>query len=436
MARHLLYTFVSNKLLIISKKGGTNTMQSGFNGVDFEDNINYDRLRRERLARAKQFLADSKFGALLCYDFDNIRYITGTHIGEWNRNKMNRHCLLIDGVDQPILFDPACPSKRQRVSWIRPENILPAVGSMRGSIPEEVGMVDQEVTEITGFLKEYGVIDKPLGIDIVDIPLMQALEKFGIEIGDAQGLMQDVRVIKTVDEIELLKCSAAMVDAVYWDVAKNLRPGATENEMAALIQQKLFAWGSESVEFVNCISGKRGNPHSHTTSNRMIRPGELVYFDIGNVYNGYHTCYYRTFSCGKPTKEQNEAYAKALKWIRDGIAQIKPGNTTADVARVWPSAEELGFNNEKEAFLLQFAHGIGLGLWEKPAISRLFSLDNPFEFKPGMTFAIETWCPSADGTGSARIEEEIVVTETGHEVITKFPSDEIVSCGFPGTMFP
>lgn len=411
-------------------------MKSGFNGVDYEDNINFERLRRERLARAKKYLKESEFGALLCYDFDNIRYITGTHIGEWNRNKMNRHCLLIDGVEEPILFDPACPSKRQRVSWIKPEHIMPAVGSMRGSIPAEAGMVEYEVKEITSYLKKYDVPDKPLGIDIVDIPLIHGLERAGISVGDGQAPMVEARMIKTADEIELLKCSAAMVDAVYWDVAKNLRPGATENEMEALIQGQLFKWGSESVEFVNCISGARGNPHSHTTSNRMIRPGELVYFDIGNVYNGYHTCYYRTFSCGKPTKAQEEAYAKARKWIQDGISVIKPGNTTADVCNMWPSAQELGFRDEKEAFLLQFAHGIGLGLWEKPAISRLFSLDHPFEFKPGMTFAIETWCASEDGSGSARIEEEIVVTETGHDIITKFPSDEITSCGFPGCMFP
>ena len=411
-------------------------MRSGFNGVDFEDTIDYAKMRKDRLERAKKYLKDSGMGALLCYDFDNIRYITGTHVGEWNRNKMNRHCLLIDGVDQPFLFDPACPSKRQRVSWLAPDHIMPAVGSMRGSIPAEVGMVEQEAEEIISYLKEYGADKKVLGIDIVDIPLYKALEKAGITIGDGQAPMVDARMIKTPEEIELLKCSAAMVDAAYWKVAKNLHPGVTENEMEALIQGELFRMGSESVEFVNCISGMRGNPHSHTTSNRMIRPGELIYFDIGNVYNGYHTCYYRTFSCGRPTKAQEEAYAKALKWIRDGISVIKPGATTADVCRMWPSAQDLGFKDEKEAFLLQFAHGIGLGLWEKPAISPLFSLDHPFEFKPGMTFAIETWCAAADGTGSARIEEEIVVTETGYEIITKFPSDEITSCGFAGCMFP
>ena len=146
-------------------------------------------------------------------------------------------------------------------------------------------MVEQEASEIISYLKEYGADKKVLGIDIVDIPLYKALEKAGITIGDGQAPMVEARMIKTPDEIELLKCSAAMVDAVYWQVAKHLHPGVTENEMEGLIQGELFRMGAESVEFVNCISGMRGNPHSHTTSNRMIRPGELVYFDVGkDVY--------------------------------------------------------------------------------------------------------------------------------------------------------
>ncbi len=392
-------------------------------------------MRDYRLARAKESMKNYGLGAILCYDFDNIRYITGTHIGEWNRNKMNRHCLLIDGVDQPFLFDPATPSKRKRVSWLPPDHIMPAVGSMRGAIPTEVGMVPNEAAEVVRYLKEYGVDKRPLGVDIIDIPLYKELEKNGIEIVDGQLPMVDARIIKNDDEIQLLKSSAAMVDAVYYDVAKALRPGILENELEGIIQGELFRMGAESVEFVNVISGARGNPHCHTTSNRMIRPGELVFFDVGNVYNGYRTCYYRTFSCGVPNKAQEEAYTKAHKWIYDGIAAIKPGNTSADVANAWPSAQELGFKNEEEAFLLQFAHGIGLGLWEKPIISRLFSIDHPFEFKPGMTFAIETWCAATDGSGSARIEEEIVVTEDGCEVISKFPSQTITSCGLPGCQF-
>lgn len=407
----------------------------GFQGIDWESNIDYRRMKRDRLARAKASMKEKGLSALICYDFDNIRYITGTHIGEWNRDKMNRYCILIDGVDQPFLFDGAAPSKRLRVDWLDKDHIMPAVGSMRGAIPKEAGMVETVIKDVVGYLREYGADKGKVGMDITDIPLVQGFAKEGIEIVDGQEAMVDARIIKTEDEIQLLKQSAAMVDAVYYDIAKAIRPGVLENELVALANYKLFNWGAERVMFVNSISGERGNPHSHTFSNRMVRPGEIIYMDIGNCVNGYMTCYYRTFCCGAPNADQRKAYEKAHKWIYDAIGQIKEGNTSADVAKMFPSAGELGFNNEEEAFMLQFAHGIGLGLWEKPVISRLFSLEHPFELKEGMTFAIETWCPSEDGSGSARIEEEIVVRKDGPEIITKFPVAEMTSCGLPGSQF-
>ena len=404
------------------------------NGVDFEINVDFRRMRGDRLARAKQSMKDYGLNALVCYDFDNIRYITGTHIGEWNRNKMNRFCILIDGVEQPFLFDPGAASKRKRVDWLDTSHIMPAVGSMRGAIPVEVGMVSKVADQITKYLKEHGVTGK-VGMDVVDIPLYHALENAKVEIVDGQQAMLDARIIKTDDELECLKMAAALVDAAYYDLAKAVRPGIRENELVAIANHQLYKWGAEHVTFVNSISGIRGNPHSHTFTNRMVRPGELIYFDLGATYNGYQTCYYRTFSCGAPNAAQRKAYEKALKWLRDSAAQIKPGNTSDMVAREWPSATDLGFKNEEETFLLQFAHGIGLSLWEKPVITRLFSLEHPFEFKEGMVFAIETWCASEDGSGSARIEEEVVVTKDGCEYITKWPIEEITSCGLPGSQF-
>jgi Xaa-Pro dipeptidase len=403
--------------------------------MDFEINVDFKRMKAERLQKAKESMKNYGLGALLCYDFDNIRYITGTHIGEWNRNKMNRHCLLIDGVQHPYLFDPAAASKRMRVDWIPPENIFPAINSMKGNVPAEVGMVAREADEIIDFLKQHGVENRPVGMDIGESALMLELLKRGINIVDGQAAMVDARIVKSADEIELLKGSAAMVDAVYYDIAKAVRPGVLENELVAIANYKLYGWGAENVEFVNSIAGIRGNPHSHVFTNRMVRPHELIYMDIGNTYNGYKTCYYRTFSCGKPNKHQEKAYELALKWLYDSIKAVKPGNTTADVAKCWPTAEELGFKNEREALFLQFGHGIGLTIWEKPVITRLFSLDKPFELKEGMVFALETWCPAADKSGSARIEEEVVVTKEGCEIITKFPVDEITSCGLPGCQF-
>jgi len=107
------------------------------------------------------------------------------------------------------------------------------------------------------------------------------------------------------------------------------------------------------------------------------------------------------------------------------INAVKVGVGTDVIARVWPKAEDFGFANELAAFGLQFGHGLGLGLHERPIISRLNSLENPVEIRPGMVFALETYCPASDGFSAARIEEEIVVTENGNHILTKFPAQEL-----------
>jgi len=401
-------------------------MSFGVMGVDFEERVNYERLRKERLERAKEQVKRYNLGAILCFDFDNIRYLTSTHVGEWARNKMQRYAILpVDS--EPILFDPAAPAKRKTSPWIA-DRVFPAVGSMRGSIPPEVGMIEKVADSIVNVLKKHKVADLPLGVDIIDIPLMDALSKRGVKVVDGQQAMLDARIVKTKDEIELLTLAASMVDAAYAEVARNLKPGVRENELVALVNDVLYSLGSDLVECVNVVSGPRGAPHPHVFADRIIRPGDMVYLDIMHSFNGYRTCYYRTFVVGKPTKAQLEAYEQAWTWLKNSIDAVKPGATTADIARCWPSAEELGFRNEEEAFLLQFGHGVGLSIWEKPVISRLFSLERPFKIQKGMVFALETWCPSKDGRGAARIEEEVVVTDVGSERLFRFPAEELTCC--------
>lgn len=407
-------------------------MSYGTMGVDFEERVNYERLRKERLLRAKEQLKAYNLGALLCFDFDNIRYITGTHVGEWARNKMTRHCILPVDSD-PILYDPAAAAKRVTCPWIA-DRVFPAVGSMRGTIPPEVGMIRKVAKTIKKTLEEHKVIDMPLGVDIIEVPLAEALANEGIKVVDGQQAMLDARMIKAKDEIELLKTAAAMVDAAYEEIARNIKPGVRENDLVAIANKVLYTLGSDLVECVNSVSGPRGAPHPHTFSDRIIRPGDMVYLDIMHSYNGYRTCYYRTFVCGKPTKAQVEAYDTAWAWLKKSMDAVKPGVTTKDVAECWPAAEEFGFKNEEEAFLLQFGHGIGMSIWEKPIISRLFSLEHPFKIHEGMTFALETWCPSKDGKGAARIEEEVAVTASGYERLFRYPADELISCGLPGSL--
>jgi Xaa-Pro dipeptidase len=304
---------------------------------------------------------------------------------------------------------------------------------MKGAIPADVGRVDDMAREIREVLEEHGVADEPVGLDIGEYALVQALEEEGLDLVDGQQAILDARMIKTDEEVELLRTAGAMVDAAYDVVTRHLRPGVTENELVSKVNEALYEMGSERVSCVNCVSGPRGAPHPHTMSDRRIRPNELVFLDIMHSFNGYQTCYYRTFSCGEPTEAQVEAYDTAWEWLERAIDAVEPGVTSAEVARQFPTAEEFGFPNEEDAFLLQVGHGIGLGLWEKPVISRLFSEENPFEIREGMTFALETWCPVEDGEGAARIEEEIVVTEDGSERLFKYPADELIACGMPGT---
>jgi Xaa-Pro dipeptidase len=223
----------------------------------------------------------------------------------------------------------------------------------------------------------------------------------------------------------LLNQAAAMVDGVYQDIVGALRPGVRENEIVALANKQLYEYGSDQVEAINSISGERCNPHPHNFTDRIIRPGDQAFFDIIHSYNGYRTCYYRTFGVGWATSSQRDAYRQAREWMDAALDAIKPGVGSDEVAAVLPRAQDFGFDDELAAFGLQFAHGLGLGLHERPIISRLNSMKDPVELRAGMVFAMETYCPASDGISAARIEEEVVVTDYGTEILTRFPAQEL-----------
>ncbi len=399
----------------------------GHMGVDYEERVDFDRLRKYRVARAKAALDASDCGAFLLFDFYNIRYTTQTWIGGALGDKMVRYCLLVRD-QEPILWDFGSAVRHHKLysKWLPEENWRPGFLGFRGAVPPEAGLMRDAVLEIKGLLQDAGVADSPIGIDIVEPPFLFELERQGIRVVDAQQHMLDARVIKSQDELVLLNQAAAMVDGVYQDIVEALKPGVRENEIVALANKRLYELGSDQVEAVNAISGERCNPHPHNFTDRIIRPGDQAFFDIIHSYNGYRTCYYRTFAVGSATTSQRDAYAQAREWMDSALDAIKPGVGTDTVARVLPKAEEFGFDGELAAFGLQFAHGLGLGLHERPIISRLNSLENPIELRPGMVFAMETYCPASDGVSAARIEEEVVVTEDGTEILTKFPAQDLV----------
>ena len=430
----------------------TSTATYGTNAVDWEERVDFDRLRTERLGRLKVELEKSEVGALLAFDFANIRYMSATHIGTWAMDKMIRFALLTRNSD-PIVWDfgSAARHHQLRNPWlatttaemdadphaphhgaVRPRKESGAragISTLRGAFNPGAGVAEELARKIKRELEEFGLADQPIGVDVIELPILFALQAVGIKVVDGQQIFLDARRIKTSDEISLLTQAASMVDAAYDQLYEFLRPGVRENETVGLVSKVLYDLGSEYVEGVNAISGERCSPHPHVYSDRIIRPGDPAFFDILHSYMGYRTCYYRTFAVGSASHAQRDAYVRAREYMDRAIAVVRPGATTADVVSVWPTAQEFGFPDEEAAFALQYGHGVGLSIWEKPIFSRLVSLEHPEVLEEGMFFALETYWPSADGIGAARIEEEVVVTATGCEVVTKFPAEELLIAG-------
>ncbi len=428
------------------------TGTTGTNAVDWEERVDFERLRDARLARLKVQLDASDLGAVLAFDFSNIRYMSATHIGTWAMDKLIRFALLTRNTD-PIVWDFGSAAKHHQLynPWLdtttaemdadpnaphegakRPRlesGARAGISTLRGAFPPDAEVAQDLAKKIKRELEKFGVADQPLGVDVIELPVLFALQNEGIQVVDGQQVFMEARRIKTPDEIRLLTQAASMVDAAYEDLYRFLRPGVRENEAVGLVAKTLYDLGSEYVEGVNAISGERCSPHPHVFSDRLIRPGDPAFFDILHSFNGYRTCYYRTFAVGSASAAQRDAYTRCREYMDRAIALVKPGATTADIVKVWPTAQEFGFPDEEAAFALQYGHGVGLSIWEKPIFSRLTSLDHPEELQEGMVFALETYWPSADGWGAARIEEELVVTADGCEVITKFPAEELLVAG-------
>jgi Xaa-Pro aminopeptidase len=403
----------------------------GPNAVDWEQRVDLNRLRDERLARLKATLEGSELGALLTFDFSNIRYMTATHIGTWAMDKLIRFAVLPRG-GEPVVWDFGSAARHHQLynPWLEGDKRARAgISTLRGAFHPQAGIAEEVVRKVYEVLAEHGLTGEPVGVDLIEMPVLTALQAAGLTVVDGQQIFLDARRIKTPDEISLLAQACSMVDAAYEELYAFLRPGVRENECVGLVSKVLYDLGSEYVEGVNAISGERCSPHPHVYSDRIVRPGDPAFFDILHSHMGYRTCYYRCFAVGSASVAQRDAYVRCREYMDQAIALVKPGATTADIVSVWPRAEEFGFANEEAAFALQYGHGVGLAIWEKPIFSRLVSLEHPETLEEGMVFALETYWPAADGWSAARIEEEVVVTADGCEVITKFPAEELLVAG-------
>lgn len=407
--------------------------------VDFQGEppfrINIERLRRERTERARKSLKKNGLDGILCFLPENIRYATSAP---------GSYALLpVDG--DPVVAHGGMTQEHLTLGapWLNVQTAIPVLGMVGNSLalnrPARDRQMKKLASHVKEMLKDAKLNDETVGIDISPSPSMrEAFDKEEIKTSPTGSqAMAEARMIKTRDEVECMRVAASIVDACFLKVRENVKPGVTENDLWAIVNETVYRLGADRLEpsGAHCESGPFTWPRGgagHT--DRIIRPGDLVYLDILALYLGYTTCYYRTFVCGKPTQAQKDTYKQVHDWLYDAIKVMKPGATTKEVAEKWPRAQEFGRPNEDAACMMQWGHAIGLTRYEPPAISRIWSLDYPDKIEANMVIAVET----INGTGERtpeypngqgiRLEEMVHITETGNEVLSKWPIDEITVC--------
>ena len=388
-------------------------------GADWQYRVDFDRMRAERLQRTREQMEAFDLGALVLFAGANIRYVTGSYQGNWKYNINIRYVVLPRG-GEPVFFETAGSDLHCAVidlPWIPENNIRPAMTWQwaEGAVPH---MAKKMVDGVIAVLKENKVEKEKIGIDNLDMPSLQAFKDAGLNIVNGWPAMSCARVVKTRDEIELLKQASAIGDAAMWHIKYEwLKPGVTERYIEAKVHEFMLNNGCEIIYDIIVASGGNTSPYRRWATNKMIRQGDLIIVDINAVGpSGYFIDFVRCFKCAAKMNQQKIGlYREVYDSMYAAIDKLRPGNTTADVAACFPKYDDDTYGT---VTLQQFAHSIGITLYEGMWISRAYSLDYPAEIKENMYFAVETFAGHPDLPQTCRLEENVLVSGDGPVVFT------------------
>jgi len=345
------FYFFPKKEVDTTRKGGLflDNLRFGRFAYDWREGVNLERMRKERLEKTRQMMKKYELEALICLDPANVRYITSTSTPPWMIRVPGWRYTILAKDAAPILYEHGDIRHitKQTCPWL--EKVKFGYIWIRGQRgPETVWAARIWAEDIKKELEAYGVDKDSVGLDIHEALAVKSLKEIGINVKDGQQPMIDARVIKTKDEINCLKIASAICEAILHAVQKAIKPGTTELELVALGYKVGYAMGMEDIIGFTVCSGPNTWPNFKYYTDRIIRPGDIVTYDIGGAsWLGYRTCYYRTFSCGRASEKMKDFYKQAYDWLYSAVKKIKPGATTAEVVADWPDATtEWGYESE------------------------------------------------------------------------------------------
>ena len=388
-------------------------------GADWQYRVDHQRMRIERLERARAEMIADDLGAMVVFAGANVRYLTGSYQGNWKYNINIRYAVLPREGD-PYLFETAGSDMRNAMldlPWMK-DRIRPAMTWQwaEGAVSE---MADKMVHSVMEVLKEHGVEKEKIGVDNLDFPALHAFEKAGLRIVNGWPAMSRARVVKTPDEIEQIKMSAAIGDAAMWHIKHEwLKPGVTERQIEAKVHEFMLERGCEIIYDIIVASGGNTSPYRRWATDKLIQQGDLIIIDINAVGpGGYYVDFVRTLKCsGKMTQHEIDLYRETYDTLYAGMENLRPGMTSADVVSKFPEYDDDTYGT---VTLQQFAHSIGITLYEGMWMSRAYSLKYPAEIKENMYFAIETFAGHPGLPQTCRLEENVLVSKDGPVIFTK-----------------
>jgi Xaa-Pro aminopeptidase len=386
--------------------------------------VDVGKLRRERLAKLRRWMKQADYGAVLLFDPYNQRYATGSRnmFGYFLRNSTRYFFVPAEG---PIILFEYPQSyhvslQLDTVDEARPSKLV--WSSVSGKDNETAGPFAAEIADL---MRTHAPGNRKIGLDRCSHLQALALEKQGLDVRDCQGEILAVRAIKTAEEVKCLEISMTGAEAAVAAVRDALKPGITENELFAVMYHEVIRQGGEFIETRLLTSGQRTNPWFSEASGRRVRAGELVALDTDTIgCFGYYSDFSRTFRCGpgKPSVYQKALYRMSYDQVQHNIGIIKPGMNFREIAeKAWTIPER--FIDQRYTSVM---HGVGMH-GETPFIAHAMDFatyGREGVIEPGMVVSVESYIGEKGGSEGVKLEEELLVTENGPKLISRFPYED------------
>ncbi len=387
-----------------------------------ETQVDLNRLRTQRLQKLQTEMAALGYGSLLLTNPVNIRYATGLSVMPiWTAINLARYVLIpVEG--EPAVFEYG--KSLFKTQEFYPRARAARTWQFRFAQQESVPKAKLWAEEIRSHLLEWRVAGEKIGIDGLDHYGHSALQAAGLRVADADEPLQAARLIKTPDEVEVIKQCVTVAEAAIDEMARAIRPGITENELLGTFWHRMIALGGEHCSTRLLTSGYKTNPWFYESGAKLVRPGDLVGIDTDMIGpEGYLCDISRTFLCGdRPNAVQKEAYRVAYDFVNEMIEHCQVGTSYAELRERHPAVPE-AYHSQSYPCMI---HGTGCDD-EPPFISYSYDGEGVVprgELRENMVLSVEFYAGKVGEQDGVKLEEQILITAGGPVRLSTYPFEE------------